>query len=368
MKKMIYKLISYVLTLTLLCGFIAVFVPRTRQQAKALCEDYVIGTDNTIYYFYDDCPTLTRTYFENGFSDESYAFIYDRQNNRSLTTLVNGGYFSGFGENCVVVIDIKNYFTETNILYNLFCSLKQQGCITVFVTGLNNINPAVPETTCEYIDVYYQSDGSRLLDFVSHVLTRFESYNTTESVDCEELYSETTIFIDDEFVYINNPLYIDLGELYQNSSVLRTIVNRVIDTYEISPSTNLTELGSTLSAVGIDLKIIVHVSQDVYVDILSDTIYDRSDLGDERFFELTVSLYNCALAWNSTDAYYYDFLQDLQYSGQIYVFEADPIQYSPDGISCYTDSYLISLYGEQTTDTIDLLEQIQQQMNMRHWI
>lgn len=75
MKKMIYKLISYVLTLTLLCGFIAVFVPRTRQQAKALCEDYVIGTDNTIYYFYDDCPTLTRTYFENGFSDESYALF-----------------------------------------------------------------------------------------------------------------------------------------------------------------------------------------------------------------------------------------------------------------------------------------------------
>lgn len=363
MTKLIKKIVSYFLLLTLFCGCLLVLIPHQQQQAKALCEDYEVGTDNTIYYFYDDCPTLSRTYLENAFFGESYSIVYDKQRNRSFTSLVNSGYFTGFGENCVVIIDIKKPFSEASILYNLFYSLKQQNCMTVLITSSGNLNPEVSNLTDAYIDLRITSDGGRVLDFVSNALTHFESYNTTESVDCEELYSETTIFIDDEFVYINNPLYINLEELYRNNSVLRIIVDRIIEVYDIDSSTNLTGFGSMLSALGIDLKIIVHVSQGVYVDILSGAIYDRSNLGDEQFFELTVSLYNCALTWCATDTYYYDFLWDLQDSGQIYVFEADPIQYNPDGIECCPDTTLAYLYGSQSMDAEDTLEKLLEMMH-----
>ena len=121
------------------------------------------GASDTIYYFFDYYPTIDNTTFSIEYGSR-YNIVYARHHeitSEEFIGLFVNGYFTGFGDNCVVVIDIKTFKPEESKLSELFAYLKEdEECVTVFVTTYDQADYS--SITFDNVDVYYKTDFRKL--------------------------------------------------------------------------------------------------------------------------------------------------------------------------------------------------------------
>lgn len=309
------------------------------KQAKALTPTYT-GQSNTIYYFSDFYPTIDHTSMVDAFG--TYNIVYDRQNvgEFTFTDMVANGYFSGFGNNCVVIIDIKGFRAPAGLLQVLFSSLKNQGCKTMFVTVYTQQSYA-GSAFLNYVDVFYESDFGKLRTFV---------HNSILDMSIGNEYLENTCFLlDGNLINISNDYSMDL--LCSNSIFLRIFMEELASILGITYSTHSGIVGGLRNY---NITLLVHKGSNQYVDIVSEEngmsgiLYTVDSVGSligngSLFWE-----YICAVGFWELDGDFYDFLLDGQEtldSLPIYLLEADPFNYSDEGLQIISDSELADMYG-----------------------
>lgn len=325
MKKLSKKFTALSLVLAIILSGLIVFGGLKKERAMAYSSDYS-GDPDTIYYFTDfyptiDATTLTATYGSN------YNIVYDRQQitTGDFQTLVNSNYFSGFGTNCIVIIDIKTFMPEPGDLHTLFAHLKNvEGCKTVFVTVYDDID-YIDTSFVQYLDTYYKSDFSKLELFIEEMLYTLVYDNGT--------LEDTIILIDGNIVNVAtyNSHEDSFNQLCNTSIFLSFLMEKFADSLNILYS-NYWEIISWLN-INLNVKLIVHNGGIDYVD-LYDTNYTYSVACVEDLMEelennnSTTYNYICGVGFWALDSDFYNFL----YAGQlslgnlpVFILEVDPI-------------------------------------------
>lgn len=130
MKKLNFKILSVFLAIAIVVSGAAVVVASPREEVNALSPNYD-GSD--VYYFCDLYPTLTYENFSNTFSA---SIFYDVRwvDQDQFREYIVYDYFYGLS-NQVVIFDIKTFIPYTDVLYELFLRLKENNCVTGFVTS-----------------------------------------------------------------------------------------------------------------------------------------------------------------------------------------------------------------------------------------
>lgn len=100
--------------------------------------DIYDGEPYCIYYFFDYYPSTSYSDIIKEYPniDES-RIIYDRKNkNEDLYSMIMRGYFEDFGDNCLVIIDLKACDLEPSFVDMLFSGIKATSydCTTMFIT------------------------------------------------------------------------------------------------------------------------------------------------------------------------------------------------------------------------------------------
>ena len=349
------SIIATILAITMFCVIIPLG-PTNKKTVNALSPDYN-GQSDTIYYFNDYYPTVRPSKLEEEYPD--YNIIFDRQQvtAQSFTLLVNSGYFTGFAEGCLVIIDIKTFLPDANLLNTLFYSLHEtQGCKTMFMSIYNQQN-YYNDYFLSYVDEYQVVGFERLESFLEAVLYIMNGRNNNT------LYN-TTYFIDSALVNADafNP-----GQINAMCSAipfLRILLDKFADSLSITGSYSY--IAEVLNYLTNNIKIFVAISNG-HRDIASWDGYAQIELGD---FAVSNNVYPwndaCAIGFSSLSSSFYDFAADgysLLDDFPIYLFEADPIEYSEDGLPVITDSDLAEVYECENDEETGALAAISSLLN-----
>jgi len=306
------------------------------------------GEDDTIYYFTDYYPTIE----EDTLSTEypNYNVVYDHQwiTEQQFNNMVSGNYFTGFGDNCVVIIDIKTFAPSHTVLNSLFLDLKtNQNCTTALVTLLNTTDFANNDFLL-YVDVYFTSDLSKLTDFVALALADYEQ----DIVG----WSNTTILIDGRLA--DSRRNINFGSWKFDHSFLKVLLDTLA--YELGLQiNNYSDFIETL-ANAYNINLLVDMGNGTYSDLNTGISYTAYTVEDLQNDDLTWDNI-CAFGFSSLENDFYDFLEDGQDSESylpVYLFVVDPVTYGTEGLMAITDEDLYDINTEGALFLEELAEVI----------
>lgn len=356
MKKVNIKFTAILLILAIMLSGLVAFGGLNQEKAKA---DSLIGngTSDTIYYFFDYYPTIGNTTLSMEYGSR-YNIVYARHYGMTLDEFIDlfsNGYFTGFGDNCVVIIDIKTFKPEETKLSELFTHLKEnEECITAFVTIFDKTDYS-SITFDNIVDVYYKTDFSKLKDLIERML-----YDLDHNDDNDGIVQNAIILIDGYLVGASE--YDDIGrfdEICQKSKFLSLLLEELSKQFAASYN-SYREILEHLTTY-YKIKLIVHVGGDKYVDLYDRTEYSSGDLEelwaesvcsnppddnpsgiippdtpqpDDNSFDV------CAFGFWRLDIDFYDFLLRIQTALNlpIYIIEADPIIWGNGGLTIIISS------------------------------
>lgn len=311
------------------------------------------GASDTIYYFFDYYPTIDNTTFSIEYGSR-YNIVYARHHeitSEEFIGLFVNGYFTGFGDNCVVVIDIKTFKPEESKLSELFAYLKEdEECVTVFVTTYDQADYS--SITFDNVDVYYKTDFSKLKKLIEKML-----YNLDHNDDDDGVVQNAIILIDGHLVDVSDYDIGNFDEICQKSKFLSLLLDELSEQL-IIPYNSYRDIMVSLT-ITYKIKLIVHVGGDKYVDLYDGTEYssggleqlwaesEGGNLPDEPGItppEVPQPDDNphavCAFGFWRLDTDFYDFLLSIQLALNlpVYTIEADPIIWGNGGLIIITDS------------------------------
>ncbi len=345
MKSIKKKIVALFLAIALLAtGFAAVRLS-IGSEVSALAPGYN-GEPDTVYYFFDYYPTLPYSTMEPTFGSR-YNIVYDRYNGaRCFDEMVKNGYFEGFGSGCYVIIDIKTFMPQNDVLEALFLGLKNQECKTAFVSIYDE--SVFNKSFLSNVDKYVKDDFSALKGLINTCLT--SSLEREDLIITDETEINNCYFLDENLIPIFPDIYMDFGTLCEYSIFLKLFVaqfRQILRQYMWVPEDN-NEFAELLSSLNI--KFLVYYAQyGVYIDILKfkgyfdpygEENYDVSgifaELTEKRveyfcgfgFWELSSTLYNTLLEGQG----------ECNNGLPVYIIEADPIIYADSGLVINTYS------------------------------
>lgn len=318
MKRLAQKSILTIIAIAIIIIGAVTITDNKTMEAKALPPNYM-GESDTIYYFTNYYPTVGYTTMYDEFSDE-YNIIYDRQMVSAVefADLVNADYFTGFGDNCLVIIDLKTCYPMPGVLNSLFYNLKViQECKTVFVTDLDG-SLYQNEDFIEYLDIFYVSDYSKLELFHMFALEDFACKNGyTEDLDESEIdyLKNSVIIIDGNILNINLFYGQSMDSICSVSPFYKALLDELAIRFGLTGT--YTTIAETLSEF-YAIKLVVHAGGNVFVDIFNWEIYYAADLetlisdldatNDTPFNYCAMGfnafaqdLYNYFLTWDNND-------------------------------------------------------------------
>lgn len=349
---------SFISALLAVAMLITCFLSLGSVNAGAVNPDLFI-TLNTIYYFTDLYPTLHEDVLFDEFDDD-YNIVYDHQGitKDTFTYMVGQGYFTGFDESCVVIIDIKTFMPDCTVLFELFDSLKNdQGCKTVFVTAF---------TENQFNDTSFINDLD--IFFEDICLERF-GFFIDKALD--DLYNEngmlvrTSYLIDGTWGEVLAYPNFDLETLCAAFPPLRVFLEKLLfrlyGCEEIPYDTCIEAL------VRDQVKILVHTGGNSFVEILTELPYSCNINQILHDYE-TNSDHACAFGVWAFQLDYYQCLYNIQiaqaYDLPIYAMVVDPLVYGEDGLINERLETDISLEVPlQDNAAIELLAELRQLLN-----
>ena len=330
MKKSKLTLLSVVIVISLV--FTAIIAP----QASALIPTST-GYNNTLYYFTDFYTSVSYGILNYEFSN--YNIVIDRQQitSQQFNNLITSNYFTGFGQNCIVVVDIKTFMPNDYLLESLFRSLRSQGCKTAFITIYNEGDYADTSFT-EYLNLFIDdADFEILNDFNSRSFDHYHTSNTT--------INSTSYLIDGTLVDLNTYWGEDFDTLCSVSPFLRSFVICLVNemfyhSYDYYDEIDFNILADSL--IGYDVKFLVHLRGNLFVDILTWETYYCNDIYSVTNDIDPVTYYACAFGFWSLDSAYYQFLLFAQDESDlhvpVYALIVDPISYSSNALDVMTST------------------------------
>jgi len=312
-------------------------------QVSALSASYN-GEDETIYYFYNHTPVLSPTRV----GALGFNVVYDHQpglTQESFSSMVANGYFNGFGNNCIVVLDICQLPISSSVLEVLFNNLiNTQGCKVIFATNVQTADySAYDQDVFKLIDTVnaVTSSGDELCDkFNDFIVKSLSNFNGSASIPS---LSSAVILLDGS--YLDTNMYIDSFSNICNTSVtIKAIVDNLIP-YIIGGNSYTSPFDYAYVANNLfaeKVKLLIHTGGTNFVDIVTQTTYTEANMLDLRSFGSSPCEKVCAIANWTMDDDLYDFLFENQQAEDfpVYLYEVNPISYGSNGLSVITDTAL----------------------------
>ena len=251
-----------------------------REKAQALASDI-----DTIYYLTDYYPTLSydALYYEFG---DSYEYQYELKalDETILYDMVHTGFFADLAENHLVIIDIKLFKPDVDVLSDLFFDLKvMQGCMTVFVSAYASSAYANTEFL-DYVDLFVADiDMEGLTYYVESVfaLMREREDNLNEDI------STAAFLIDGNLIGTGYNPFPGLDALCASSPFLSRFMEIFVEYLatergiDVDSFSSLTGLFNFLRSIpGNKIRMLVHISGDSYLDLLTGETFDYSSVSD----------------------------------------------------------------------------------------
>ena len=300
-----------------------------------------------IYYLFDYYPEIGNTDMANSYPEVD--IVYDRCTNiQQVLPLIAVGIYNpieSLPAGCTVVIDIKTYKPNTEMLRDVFWYIQEGlNCKTMFVSTYqrDEFDDSIDgEPMYEYLDIFYHSTHKRLQRFCYNSNLKISDLNGT--------FEDTYILIDGNVVDIDT--YPDLYSLCANSTFLRTLLDKLwvaVDEFH-APSTDYVAMINHLKQQH-DINLLVHNSGNTFVNISDGWTLCMADGGT----------YSYAIGFYRLDNAFYNYLYALQSNGfgiPVILLEADPFVYSEDGLIIISDYDFEHEYGndEESESFVDIL-------------
>lgn len=311
-------------------------------QVSALSASYN-GEDETIYYFYNHTPVLS----PSRVGALGFNVVFDHRpglTQESFSSMVANGYFNGFGNNCIVVLDICQLPISSSVLEVLFNNLiNTQGCKVIFATNEQSFTYDSAESGFAFINTGNDivANGNippiKFSSFIGASLLNFNGGTSIPSL------SSAVILLDGS--YLDTNMYIDSFSNICNTSVtIKTIVDNLIP-YIIGGNSYTSPFDYAYIANNLfaeKVKLLIHTGGTDFVDIVTQTTYTEANMLDLRSFGSFPCEKVCAIANWTMDGDLYDFLFENQQAEDfpVYLYEVNPISYGSNGLSVITDTAL----------------------------
>ena len=319
MKKLNFKILSVFLAIAIVVSGAAVVVASPREEVNALSPNYD-GSD--VYFFCDIYPTLTNENFSNTYSA---SIFYDVRwvDQAQFREYIVYDYFYGLS-NQVVIFDIKTFIPYTDVLYELFLRLKENNCVTGFVTSYSEND--FPDTYfLDCVDIFVENAPSDKMDV--YFSAAFEDLDTNREL------SDTVYLLDGSVLNINFIINRDFEALCTTSYYLNKLIYDLLYfvssiEYEICDYQNALDEWN--------INILVYVGNNQFVDLTTwerYTFYSSQDILEEYEKE-----YICSFGFDMFDEEFYWFLYnngvDLNY-----LFEVTPLSYDCNGLDLRLNNF-----------------------------
>lgn len=204
---------------------------------------------NKVYYFYDYYPTLNIRMLTEEFSDIEAVYDFKHiRNEQDLDVLLNMNYFSHYGKDYVVIIDIKTFMPTQAQVDELFGSIKSRGeesAKTIFVSAYDEYSPSI------YLDEFVYDNCYAMRFAIEWTLENFVN---------------TAILIDRRMVDVVNNFGADLDTLCETSPFLRILLDVIGNTYGISSYNDIAD-----ELIDNNVKLLVQMDEigPCFLDILT---------------------------------------------------------------------------------------------------
>ena len=318
MKKFNLKILSVFLAIAIVVSGAAVVAP-LGEEVNALSPNYD-GSD--VYYFCDLYPTLTYETFYNTFSASIYydvRWVSDSEFYRDIEE----HYFYTLN-NRVVIIDIKTFIPYTDVLYELFLRLKENNCVTGFVTSYSESD--FPDTYfLDCVDIFVENAPSDKMDV--YFSAAFEDLDTNREL------SDTVYLLDGSVLNINFIINRDFGALCTTSRYLNKFIFDLLyfvssTEYEIYDYQNALDEWN--------ITILVYVGNNQFVDLTTWERYTFSS--SQEILEEYEKEHICSFGFDMFDEEFYWFLYnngvDLNY-----LFGVNPLDYDYNGLDLRLNNF-----------------------------
>lgn len=308
-----------------------------REKALALASDI-----DTIYYLTDYYPTLSydALYYEFG---DSYEYQYELKalDETILYDMVHTGFFADLAENHLVIIDIKLFKPDVDVLSDLFFDLKvMQGCMTVFVSSYAASAYANTEFL-DYVDLFIvDADWEGLTEYVDFAFDKI----TDRVKKLGENLRKAAFLIDGNMMGTGSYYYsAGLDVVCAESLFLGRIMERftvyLAEEYEVDvyDYDDLTDLFNSLNSTPnntYNIRFLVHTTGEYYVDLLTGNTLDYDSLSYILEWTLDEPCYLYGFGVMPLTPAFYQFMTTCQqsYNCPVYTLACGPVNYGPNGL------------------------------------
>ena len=232
-------------------------------------------------------------------------------------------YFYGLS-NQVVIFDIKTFIPYTDVLYELFLRLKENNCVTGFVTSYSESD--FPDTYfLDCVDIFVENAPSDKMDV--YFSAAFEDLDTNREL------SDTVYLLDGSVLNINFIINRDFGALCTTSRYLNKFIFDLLyfvssTEYEIYDYQNALDEWN--------ITILVYVGNNQFVDLTTWERYTFSS--SQEILEEYEKEHICSFGFDMFDEEFYWFLYnngvDLNY-----LFEVTPLSYDCNGLDLRLNNF-----------------------------
>ncbi len=360
MKNTVRKILSLALALTLLSAGMLLFAP-TAVQAEPADTSWK-NQSNLIYYYTDFYPSLTNKRLSDAYGT-THAIRYEygmgyrpgHPFGSDLEAMVDSGYFNGFRDDAIVIIDIKTVTPSAAMLTELFNQLKperDEGCTTVLITACGQDDISSDNSFLEKVDIYLKNADTELLRlFFEKALDHLNP--STAPLE------NTNFLLEGRWVGDVSANAIDFDALCASSLFLRLFVQEL-----------KLEAGDDLNQAGI--RLLAHTCESgSFRDLLNQEDGSNKRISYSTIEDLTEGTSRgatnqlCAFGCLALEQNYYNDLYRIKktdlYDIPIYVFQITPVVYGPDGLSVIESSALDIDYQDQTGT--DLLGELHRKLS-----
>jgi|GEM_PF-7029807 len=255
--------------------------------------------------------------------------------------MVHTGFFADLAENHLVIIDIKLFKPDVDVLSDLFFDLKvMQGCMTVFVSSYAASAYANTEFL-DYVDLFIvDADWEGLTEYVDFAFDKI----TDRVKKLGENLRKAAFLIDGNMMGTGSYYYsAGLDVVCAESLFLGRIMERftvyLAEEYEVDvyDYDDLTDLFNSLNSTPnntYNIRFLVHTTGEYYVDLLTGNTLDYDSLSYVLGWTLGDPCYLYGFGVMPLTPAFYQFMTTCQqsYNCPVYTLACGPVEYDPNGL------------------------------------
>lgn len=340
LKKIYSRSASALLALVMILACVCSLGLATTEKTSALVPNYP-GDHDSIYYFSDSLPILDEATLSATFPN--YTVTYDHHyyvDTQVLWDLYTNNYFSGLASYSIFVLELKTFKPSASVLQRIFSDIVDQDCTILFVSPYVNDSDysVLLSQNTEAITTYQCDPFDSFPQFVSDAFDNWEQQqilpltNTFFLLDSRYVdFSQATDPTDIDTLSAASPfLRFFLEELYTRLSI-----------QEISTSCSSSDYQEIFDhLIEFGIRVFVHANNNNFVDLAD---------GETYAYDTMATLYNTNHTYTAQNIFVFGIwsLNPQLYSTlktaqtnlagntkemRIYVWEYEPIVYSPNGL------------------------------------